>query len=127
MEDKKRILIIEDELYFARLVKMNLESTGRFDVYIESDGESGLDKVKNEKPDLVILDLLLPGLPGEQVCKEIRSDSDISSTPIVMLTAKTRDAERVVGMVIGADAYLTKPAEFTTILKEIDKVISSKQ
>ncbi|MBN1871824.1 MAG: response regulator [Candidatus Omnitrophica bacterium] len=123
MLEKKRILIIEDEKTFAELVKMNLELTGVYDVNIALDGNSGLDRVKKERPDLVILDLSLPGMPGEEICREIRRDKEISKMPVIMLTGKSRDAERIVGRVIGADAYLTKPADIREVLDAIRKNI----
>ena len=105
----KKMLIIEDEQSLASLLKMNLERTGRYEIAISNDGRDGLKQARELKPDLIILDLVLPGLPGEQVCRELKSEKDTEAIPIIMLTAKARDAERVVGRVIGADAYMVKP------------------
>ena len=124
MRKKYRILIIEDEEYLASLIKLNLEQTGKYRVSIANDGEEGLNKAKREKPGLVILDLRLPKLSGEEVCKAIRQDGKIGNVPIVMVTAKDSLADSIVGRVIGADCYITKPFELDNLLKQIDNIIN---
>lgn len=118
---RKKILIIDDERDFGALLKLSLQESG-FDVIVAEDGKSGLEKAKYEKPDLVILDLGLPGFSGEEVCRQIRKDEYPKRVPIIMLTGKNSDVDRIVGKVIGADSYLTKPCDMQILLKEIDRL-----
>lgn len=100
-----RILIVEDETPLAETVAYNLREEG-YKVYITGDGLAGLEVLKSEKPDLVLLDVMLPGMDGLEVCRLIRKESDV---PVLMLTAKSREIDRVVGLEVGADDYITKP------------------
>lgn len=104
----KRILVIEDEKDIVKVVRYNLEKDG-FQVVATGDGLTGLAEVKKTPPDLLILDLMLPGLPGLEVCKEIRRDQTLNRLPILMLTARGDEADRVVGLEVGADDYVVKP------------------
>jgi phosphate regulon transcriptional regulator PhoB len=104
----KRVLIIEDDKDIIELVRYNLEKE-RFRVSWASDGLSGLAQIRKSPPDLVILDLMLPRLPGLEICREIRRDQSLNRLPILMLTAKGEEADRVVGLELGADDYVTKP------------------
>ena len=125
MEQKtKNILIIEDEEAIRDILRTKLQTNG-FDCCTAGDGLEGLALSKKKKPDLIILDLGLPGLSGFEVCKEIRKDKTICSTPIIMFTAKDSDVDRVIGKVIGANCYLTKPCNFSTLLKEIMRLIGN--
>ena len=116
--DKKKILIIDDEIAIADGLKYILEEQG-YCVIVANDGEEGLQKAEKDTPDLIILDLHLPKLPGEEVCRTIRKNERLNNTPIIMLTAKDLDVDRVVGRVIGANAYITKPFEMENLLKQI--------
>ena len=104
----KRILIIEDDRDIVELVRYNLANEG-FQVSAASDGSMGLAQVKKSPPDLLILDLMLPKLSGLEICKEIRRDEALNRLPILMLTARGEEADRVVGLEVGADDYVTKP------------------
>jgi two-component system alkaline phosphatase synthesis response regulator PhoP len=104
----KRILIIEDDKDIVELVRYNLANEG-FEVIAVADGSSGLASLRKAAPDLLILDLMLPRMPGLEVCKEIRRDSALNRLPILMLTARGEEADRVVGLEMGADDYVTKP------------------
>ena len=104
----KRVLIIEDDRDIVELVRYNLASEG-FEITALSDGSAGLAAVKKGAPDLVILDLMLPKLPGLEICKEIRRDPALNRLPILMLTARGEEADRVIGLEMGADDYVTKP------------------
>ena len=99
------ILIIEDEPQIARLARDYLAKNG-FRVLVAGDGVSGLAAARRESPDLVLLDLLLPGLDGREVCRRLRAESAV---PILMLTALAEDSDQIVGLELGADDYLTKP------------------
>ncbi|HDZ76544.1 MAG TPA: response regulator [Candidatus Omnitrophica bacterium] len=120
---KKLILIIEDEQSLAKLVKSNLESTDKYSVVIASAGKEGLDKVKEHIPDLILLDLMLPDIPGEEVCKEIRRNPLIADIPVIMVTAKSLDVDRIIGKVVGANYYMTKPFSSDELLQQIDKLL----
>jgi phosphate regulon transcriptional regulator PhoB len=104
----KQILIIEDDRDIIELVRYNLAKDD-FQVTAVGDGVSGLAQVKKSPPDLVLLDLMLPKLSGLEVCKEIRRDPSLNRLPILMLTARGDEADRVVGLELGADDYVTKP------------------
>lgn len=102
------IVIVEDEANIVELVKYNLDREGYRTLYA-NDGRKGLELIKQELPDLVILDLMLPELDGLSVCKQLRSDAQTKSIPIIILTAKSEEADRVLGLEMGADDYVTKP------------------
>lgn len=104
----KRILIVDDEMHIRELIKYNLESNG-FKTLQAADGREAVELAKERQVDLIILDLMLPVLDGFEVCKEIRKDSVICDTPIIMLTAKSEEIDKIVGLEIGADDYMTKP------------------
>ena len=90
-----------------------------------NDGETGLKKAKRNVPDLIILDLMLPGIPGEMVCKSLREDDrvDLQQIPIIMLTAKSGDVDRLIGKVIGANVYLTKPFDADSLIGEVSRAL----
>lgn len=105
---KAKILIVEDDEDIHELIKYNLSKEG-YKVISAVSGEAGADMVKAEKPDLVVLDLMLPGIDGLEVCRLIKSDPVISDIPIIMVTAKGEEADIVTGLELGADDYITKP------------------
>lgn len=104
----KRVLIIEDDRDIVELVRYNLASEG-YQVTAAHDGSTGLATIKKSPPDLLLLDLMLPKLSGLEVCREIRRDASLNRLPILMLTARGDEADRVVGLEMGADDYVTKP------------------
>jgi len=104
----KRILIIEDDKDIVELVRYNLEKEG-FQVAASGDGVSGLTQVRKAPPSLLLLDLMLPRLSGLEICKEIRRDQRLNKLPILILTARGDEADRVIGLELGADDYVTKP------------------
>jgi len=110
-----RILIIEDEKKIARFLELELSHEG-YEVQTAYDGRSGLDKAKSWKPDLLILDLMLPELSGIEVCRRLRQESDM---PIIMLTAKDDVSDKVMGLDMGADDYMTKPFAIEELLARI--------
>src|SRR5438045_6170346 len=105
----KRILIVEDEKDVVDLLTLNLRKAGGFVLSTASDGAAGLAKARAEKPDFIILDLMLPKMPGLEVCKFLKSDPATRHIPILMLTARAEEIDRVVGSEFGADDYVTKP------------------
>jgi phosphate regulon transcriptional regulator PhoB len=106
--ERRKVLVIEDERDIRELVRVNLEAEG-FQVLEAADGELGLALVKRERPAAVILDLMLPGLGGLEVCRRIRAGEATARMPVVVLTARSAEADKVVGLEIGADDYVTKP------------------
>jgi two-component system alkaline phosphatase synthesis response regulator PhoP len=104
----KKILIVEDEADIAQLVKLYLEKEG-FRTMIAPTGIEGLKLVKTDRPDMVVLDLMLPEMDGLEVCKRIRSVPDTAFLPVLMLTAKAEESDTIIGLELGADDYVTKP------------------
>ena len=101
----KKILVIDDEPKIVEICCDYLKAAG-FDVIVAGDGPQGLSQARTQKPDLVVLDLMLPGMDGLDVCRALRHDSEI---PIIMLTARVEEADKLVGLELGADDYITKP------------------
>jgi two-component system phosphate regulon response regulator PhoB len=102
------ILVVEDEQDILDVVEYNLAEEG-FRVVRAEDGLTAMEKVRRERPDAVVLDLMLPGLDGKEVCRRIRQDEEIRHIPVIMLTARADEIDRIVGLELGADDYLTKP------------------
>jgi two-component system alkaline phosphatase synthesis response regulator PhoP len=105
---KETVLVIDDEADLIELVRYNLEKEG-FQVIGAGDGESGLSLASSEKPDVIVIDLMLPGIDGLEVCRSLRAGSGTFRIPIIMLTAKASESDRIVGLELGADDYVTKP------------------
>jgi DNA-binding response OmpR family regulator len=120
--DKKKILIVEDEHKIARFLELELNYEG-YDVVIAYDGRDGLEKGKGPEIDLIILDLMLPGLSGIEVCRRLRQSTDV---PIIMLTAKDDISDKVTGLDIGADDYMTKPFAVEELLARIRTLLKRK-
>lgn len=105
----KTILIVDDEPQIAEICRDYLRAAG-FEVLTARDGPAGLSAARRERPDLIVLDLMLPGMDGLDVCRELRHDpGDVGHTPIIMLTARVEEADKLIGLELGADDYLTKP------------------
>lgn len=117
-----RILIIEDEKDLAELLSYNLEREG-FRVTSAHDGLSGLEKARSELPDLILLDLMLPVMLGTEVCKALRKEAATARIPVLMLTAKGDEIDRVVGFEVGADDYIVKPFSMREIILRIKAVL----
>ena len=103
-----RVLVIDDEPDLVRVLEYNLREAS-FEVDTATSGETGLVIAKGRKPDLVVLDLMLPDLSGFEVCRHLRSDPELKSVPILVLTAKSSEEDRIAGLELGADDYVTKP------------------
>lgn len=124
MIDKKMILIIEDDDTTRKFLAIRLKESG-FDVATAKDGVEGFKEARRVQPNLIILDLSLPRMSGEEVCKAIREDADkrFAAIPIIMLTGKGADVDRVIGYVIGANRYITKPYQTARLLEEIGRCV----
>jgi phosphate regulon transcriptional regulator PhoB len=118
----REVLVVEDEPDICRLVVLHLERDG-FRCRTATSGADALREVKTAVPDLVVLDLMLPGLDGLEVCRRLRRDSSTSSVPIIMLTAKSDEVDRVVGLEVGADDYVGKPFSPKELVARIRAVL----
>lgn len=116
-----KVLVCDDERHIVRLIQVNLERQG-YQVVTAFDGKEGLEKVRSEKPDLCVLDVMMPYMDGFEVLKNIRRDPETENLPVIMLTAKAQDKDVFEGYHYGADMYLTKPfnpMELVTFVKRI--------
>jgi DNA-binding response OmpR family regulator len=121
---KKTILIIEDEANIANAEKMILSED--YDVHIASDGEEGFRMAKQLRPDLIVLDLMLPNRGGYDVSFSIRQDRELRGTKIIMVTALNQPVDRSKGVMVGTDAYLTKPFEAEELLDSVARLIGGR-
>ena len=120
------ILIIEDEKDIVHLIEYHLKQSG-FTVLTALDGPSGLERAGKEKPDLIILDLMLPGMDGKDVCRAVKSNPPTRSIPILMLTAKAEEIDRVIGFELGADDYVSKPFSPKELILRIKAILRRKE
>jgi phosphate regulon transcriptional regulator PhoB len=123
---KEKILIVEDEKDIVKMLEYNLKKEG-FRTLSCYDGEDALDLANREHPDLIILDLMLPGIDGLEVCKTLKKESTTASIPIIMLTAKTQEPDKIVGLELGADDYVTKPFSPRELIARIKAVLRRAQ
>jgi len=114
----KKILVVDDEVDLVETVRFPLEMEG-FDVLVSYNGEDALNQARKEKPDLIILDLMLPKLDGYKVCRLLKFDERYKHIPILMLTAKTQEKDKVLGKETGADEYITKPFEMDYLMEKV--------
>ncbi len=122
VKDTKRILIVDDEESIIKLVKMYLEYHC-YEVITANDGQEGLSKAKTEKPDLIVLDLMLPRINGYKVCGLLKKDTRYAKTPVILFTAKAQERDIKLGEEVGADAYITKPFEPEVLLSKIKELL----
>ena len=119
---KEKILVVDDEEDILELVKYNLEREG-FQVTCAESGEKALKSTQHERPDLIVLDLMLPGIDGLEVARQLKQDKKTAGVPIVMLTAKGEEADIVTGLELGADDYITKPFSPRVLIARIKAVL----
>lgn len=119
---KETILIVEDEKDIVRMLEYNLKKDG-YSTLSARNGEDAIDEAKKSHPDLILLDLMLPGVDGLEVCKTLKSERKTSSIPIIMLTAKSQESDKVVGLELGADDYVTKPFSPRELVARIKAVL----
>lgn len=118
----KKILIVDDEQELVKAVIIRLEAAGYLTI-TASDGQEGLSKAQKEKPDLIILDLMLPKMDGYKVCGLLKADSRYNKIPIIMLTARAQELDKIMGKDVGADFYITKPFEHKILLAKIEELL----
>ncbi|QWV94705.1 response regulator transcription factor [Geomonas oryzisoli] len=116
------VLVIEDERDLAELVAFHLEQEG-YNCLIAGDGNSGLNEARRHRPDLILLDLMLPGMLGTEVCRLLKGGEQTSSIPVIMLTAKGEEIDRVVGFEMGADDYVVKPFSTRELMLRVRAVL----
>jgi two-component system response regulator VicR len=122
MPDKKKILCIEDEMEMIDLMRLILERRG-FDFVGAEGGEEGLDKIRAEKPDLILLDLMMPGVDGWEVYRQLKADEELQDIPVIVVTAKAQSIDKVLGLHIArVEDYITKPFGPQELLESIRRV-----
>lgn len=119
---KETILIVEDDEDISELISYNLNKNG-FNAISSPSGENGLEKLQKNNPDLILLDLMLPGIDGFEFCKNLKADEQFKNIPIVMLTARGEDADIITGLELGADDYITKPFSPSVLIARIKSVL----
>ncbi len=120
--DKKRILLIEDEENFAAMIKLQAELLG-YKLNVEVDGINGYKSIERECPDLVLLDIMLPGQNGYDVCRKMKNHPELKNIPIIMLSGKTDELDIVLGLELGAEDYLTKPFSLKVLFAKIHAIL----
>ena len=115
---QKRILVVDDEVDLVETIRFPLEMEG-FNVLVSYNGEDALNQARKESPDLILLDLMLPKLDGYKVCRLLKFDERYKHIPILMLTAKTQEKDKLLGKETGADEYITKPFDIDELMKKI--------
>jgi two-component system phosphate regulon response regulator PhoB len=119
---KAKIFIVEDEPSIVQLVKYNLEKEN-FKVLVSNNGEEGLQEIKKTEPDLILLDWMLPDLSGIDICKALRKDTKFKNIPIIMLTARSQEEDKVLGLNVGADDYLPKPFSNLELIARVNALL----
>jgi DNA-binding response OmpR family regulator len=119
---RKRILVVDDEKDLVDLISYNLQRNG-FDILAAYNGNDAMEIAQREQPDLIILDLMLPGTDGTEVARRLKADSRTAQIPIIMLTAKSEETDVVVGLTLGADDYVTKPFSVKILLARLNTVL----
>lgn len=119
---RKRVLIVDDEKDIVEMIAFNLKRNG-YDTLVAYDGNDALRQAEREKPDLIILDLMMPGLDGTEVTRRLKADPSLAKTPIIILTAKAEETDVVVGLTLGADDYVTKPFSIKILLARLANVL----
>jgi two-component system alkaline phosphatase synthesis response regulator PhoP len=122
--EPKKILIVDDEVDLVETLRFPLEMEG-FTVLVSYNGEDGLHQARKEQPHLILLDLMLPKLDGYKVCRLLKFDERYKHIPILMLTAKTQDRDKSLGLETGANEYITKPFEMDDLLEKVKSYLSN--
>jgi len=121
-----KILIVEDDPDIRELLRFNLEKAG-YTLFLAEDGEKVLALARKHSPDIILLDLMLPGVDGLEVCRTLKKDPELQRIPIIMVTAKGEEMDRVVGLELGADDYVVKPFSLREVVLRIRKVLDRRE
>jgi len=120
--NKKKILLVDDEHDLVHVVEFRLKSAG-YEIITAYDGQEALDKARSEKPDLIILDLMLPKIDGYKVCRTLKFDDKYKNIPVILFTAMAQETDKKMGDEVGADAYATKPFDPKVLLGKIEELL----
>ena len=124
--DRKRILVVDDEIYIVHILEFSLTMEG-YSILTASDGEEALRVIESERPDLIVLDIMMPKLDGYEVCRRLRQDEQFQELPVILLSAKGRPIDREAGLQAGADDYITKPFSPRKLLEKIRELLERKE
>jgi two-component system, OmpR family, alkaline phosphatase synthesis response regulator PhoP len=119
---KGRILVVDDEIYIVHILDFSLGMEG-YEVVTALDGEQALEKARSEKPDLIVLDIMMPKLDGYETCKRLKADPETKDVPVILLSAKGRNVDQKVGFEVGADDYITKPFSPRKLVERINAIL----
>jgi two-component system alkaline phosphatase synthesis response regulator PhoP len=119
---KGKILVVDDEIYIVHILDFSLGMEG-YEVVTALDGEQALEKLQSERPDLIVLDIMMPKLDGYEVCKAIKSNSETRHIPVILLSAKGRNVDQKMGFDVGADDYITKPFSPRKLVERINQLL----
>ena len=119
---KGRILVVDDEIYIVHILDFSLGMEG-YEVVTALDGEQALEKARSEKPDLIVLDIMMPKLDGYETCKRLKADATTKDIPVILLSAKGRNVDQKVGFEVGADDYITKPFSPRKLVERINAIL----
>jgi two-component system alkaline phosphatase synthesis response regulator PhoP len=119
---KGRILVVDDEIYIVHILDFSLGMEG-YEVVTALDGEQALEKARTEKPDLIVLDIMMPKLDGYETCKRLKADASTKDVPVILLSAKGRNVDQKVGFEVGADDYITKPFSPRKLVERINAIL----
>lgn len=119
---REKILIVDDEEHIVELLNFNLKNSG-YETLVATDGIEAVKIAKEEKPNLILLDLMIPGIDGFDVCKEIKKEQDMKKTSIIIITAKGEELDKILGLELGADDYITKPFSVRELLARVKAVL----
>jgi two-component system alkaline phosphatase synthesis response regulator PhoP len=119
---KGKILVVDDEIYIVHILDFSLGMEG-YEVVTALDGEQALEKLQSERPDLIVLDIMMPKLDGYEVCKAIKSNAETRHIPVILLSAKGRNVDQKLGFDVGADDYITKPFSPRKLVERINQLL----
>jgi two-component system alkaline phosphatase synthesis response regulator PhoP len=123
---KGKILVIDDEVYILHILDFSLGAEG-FEVISANNGELGVEKAKQEKPDLIVLDIMMPVLDGYETCRRLKRETDTKDIPVILLTAKGRDVDKRLGFEVGAIDYIVKPFSPSRLIERIEEIIGCRK
>jgi DNA-binding response OmpR family regulator len=121
---KGKILVVDDEIYIVHILDFSLGMEG-YEVVTALDGEQALEKANSEKPDLIVLDIMMPKLDGYETCKRLKADAATQDIPVILLSAKGRNIDQKVGFEVGADDYITKPFSPRKLVERINAILGN--
>ena len=119
---KGRILVVDDEIYIVHILDFSLGMEG-YEVITALDGEQALEKARTEKPDLIVLDIMMPKLDGYETCKILKAEAETKDIPVILLSAKGRNVDQKIGFEVGADDYITKPFSPRKLVERINAIL----